>query len=154
MTTYDLEIEIEAPIDYVFEWGTNPDNWARSMPGLIDQEVVEETDEGTRYRNTMKMLGQTTINEELYTVDAENHRTVSTFDDEDMKGELVFEYTEVEGGTHVRVHGEVESGTSLFDRAIQPVVSRYMKRQIRNTLRTMKELIEVEHAAETERGAQ
>lgn len=154
MTKYDIDIEIDAPIDYVFEWGTTPANWRRSMPGLIEQEVVEETDEGTRYRNTMKLLGQTTTSEELYTVDTENYRTISTFDDKDMNGELVFEYTEVDGGTRVRVHGEVESGTSLFERAIQPVVSRYMKRQFRNTLRTMKELIEVEYAAESESDAQ
>lgn len=149
MTTYNHEIEIAAPIDYVFAWGTSPENWQRSTPALLDYEVVEETDEGTRFRNTYKMLGRTTISDELYTVDADNYRTVSVFDDEDMSGELHFDYTETEDGTHVRLHGDIETGTSLFDRAIQPVVTRYMNRQFRNTLRTMQELVEVEHAAET-----
>lgn len=65
-----------------------------------------------------------------------------------MSGDLAWEYTEENGGTHVRVHGEIISGDSLFDRAIQPVVARYMKRQFHNMLRTMKELAEAEYAAD------
>lgn len=148
MTSFDHEIEIEAPIEYVFDWGTTPENWQRSTPALLDLEVVEETDEGTHYRNTFKMLGRTTTSDEVYTVDEENYRTTSVFDDEDMSGEMVFDYTETENGTHIRLHGDIETGTSLFERALQPVVSRYMNRQFRNTMKTMKELIEAEYVAE------
>lgn len=150
MTTFDHEIEIGAPIEYVFEWAITPENMLRSTPALLDYEVIEETDEGTHIRNTFKMLGRTTTSDELFTVDEENHRTVSVFDDEDMSGEMVFDYTETETGTHVRAHGDMETGSSLFERALQPVVGRYMNRQFRNTMSTMKELIEAEHALEAD----
>lgn len=148
MTSIDHEIEIEAPIEYVFEWGTNPENWIRSTPALLDVEVIDETDEGTYYRETLKMLGRTTTGDELYTVDRENYRTTSVYDDEDFRGELVIDHTETEAGTHIHLHGDIETGTSLFDRALRPVVARYMNRQYRNSLTTMKELIEIEYAAQ------
>lgn len=149
MTSFNHETEIAAPIEYVFEWGTTPENWQRSTPSLIDYEVLEETDEGTRYRNTFRMLGRSVTSEELFTLDEDNWETVSVFDDDDMSGELRFTYTEVDEGTLVRLHGDIETGGSLFDRALRPVVTRYMNRQFGNTLQTMKELIEAEFA-ETE----
>ena len=125
---FDNEIEIEAPIEYVFAWGTTPDNWLRATPALIDLELIEETDEGTHYRNTMKLLGRTTTNDELFIINEENFETVSVFDDENLKGEMRYTYTETETGTMIRVHGEFEAGSSLFERAIQPVVTRYFNR--------------------------
>ncbi len=144
MPTFDHEIDIAAPIDDVFAWGINPDNWQRSTPSLTDLEVLEETEEGTRYRNTFKMLGRSVTSEELFTVDDEAKQTVSVFDDDEMSGEMRFDYTEIEAGTHIRLHGDIETGTSLFERAIQPVLTRYMNRQFRTTLQMMKDLIEAE----------
>jgi ligand-binding SRPBCC domain-containing protein len=148
MTQFDHEIEIEAPIEYVFDWGTASENWQRSSPSLVNLEVLDHTDEGTHYRNTVKMLGRTTVSNELYTVDKENYRTTSVFDDDDMSGEMVYEYTETDNGTHIRLHGDIETGDSLFERAIRPVVSRSMNRQFRATMETMKDLIEAEYTAE------
>ncbi|MFP4627922.1 MAG: SRPBCC family protein [Halobacteriales archaeon] len=150
MTTFNHEIEIDAPIEYVFEWGTTPENWMRSMPALIDLELIEETAEGTHYRNTIKMLGRTTVTDEHYTVDAENFQAVSVFDGGDIRGEMTYDYEETGSATVVRLHGDIETGDSLFDRALQPVVSRYMKRQFQSSLETMKELIEAEYAVEAE----
>lgn len=48
------------------------------------------------------------------------------------------------------MHGEFEAGSSMFERAIQPVVSRYFNRQFRNSLKTMQELIEAEYALEAD----
>lgn len=153
MTTFDHEIEIAAPIEFVFEWGTTPENWMRATPSMTDIELIEETDEGTHYRNTMKVLGRTMINDELYMVDEENWETISVFDDENMSGEMRFTYTEIDSGTHLRMHGDIETGDSLFDRALQPVLGRLMNRQFRNSLQTMKELIEIEARTEADAAA-
>lgn len=146
MTTFDVETEIDAPIEYVFEWGITPENWERSTPSLTGVELLEETDDGARYRSSMKVLGRTMVSEELFEVDEANYRTISTFIDEDISGEMQFDYSETETGTHVRLHGNMETGDSIVDRALQPVLRRYMNRQFKNTLETMKELIEAEHS--------
>ncbi len=146
MTQFEHDIDIAAPIEYVFGWGNDPENWQRVMPSLVDFAVLEETEEGTRYRNTFKMLGRTTESEELYTVDEENYQTTATFDDGDIEGEIHWDYTEADDGTHVRLYGDLAAGDSLFDRAIRPIAARYLNRQFRNSLRTMQELAEAEYA--------
>lgn len=143
MTKYTHEIEIEAPIEYVFEWGTVPENWKRIDTTLDDIELVEETDEGRRYRTTMKMLGRSMTSEQLYTVDEANRQSTSVFEG-DLNGEMRYSHSETGSGTKVRLDADFEAGRSLFERALRPVFTRYTNRQFRNSFRTMKELIEVE----------
>lgn len=150
MVNFDHEIEIEAPVEFVFEHGIDPENWLRWTPAMTNIEKIEETAEGTRYRNTMKILGRTTTSEELFTVDEAEYHTVSVFDDDAMRGEMHYDYTETETGTHVHMYGEFEDGTSLFDRVMAPVATRYLNRQFRNSFRTMKDLIESEYAGTEE----
>lgn len=147
MATYEHEIDIDVPIDYAFAWGNDPENWQRMTPALLDVEVLEETDEGIRYRSTMKMLGRTSTVDDLTTIDEENYETVSTIEDGDMDGEFRWTFTETESGTNVRVTGHMVA-ESLFDRALQPIFVRYMRRQFRNSFQTMKDLVEAEYAAE------
>lgn len=155
-TTYmnfSHEIEIDAPIDYAFAWGNTPENWPRVMPNVLEVEEIEQTDEGTRYRTTMKALGRTTITEDLTIIDEENYVTTSTFEDGAMDGEMEWSYTESDTGTIVRCAVDIEAD-SLFERALQPVFGRVMSRQVRNSLETMKELVEVEYAQDEPKLAQ
>ena len=149
MVTFEKTIEIEAPVDYVFEWAIQPENWVRCMPSLFEVEKIEVTDEGTRYRTTRKVLGRRTTSEELVVVDRENDEIVSIFQNGDIDGQLRWSYSEADGVTTdgvstVSIFADVSVGTSLFDRAIRPVVSRSLTRQYRNALETMKELVEAE----------
>jgi hypothetical protein len=59
------------------------------------------------------MLGRTATGDGLYTVDEENYRTTSVYDEETFSGEIVFDHSETEAGAHVRLHGDIETGTSL-----------------------------------------
>lgn len=119
MTTYNLEIEIEAPLDNVF--AREP---TRATGNAAYRVLSPESPRGDKRGEALSQhdedARQTTISEELYTVDEENYRTVSVFEDEDMSGELTWEYTDNNERTHVLVHGEVVSRDSLFDRAIHP----------------------------------
>lgn len=147
MTRYEHAIEIEAPIEYVFDWGTTPKNWQRVMPALTDIERIEETAEGTRYRNTMQLLGRSTTSDQLFTVIEPNSHTVSTFDGGAILGEVQYYYTETETGTNVHMVADLEAGTTMFDRMLQPIITRYVNRQLRNSLRTMRDLVESEARA-------
>lgn len=154
MTTFSHEIEIEAPVDYVFEWGTTPENWMRATPSLRDVEEIEQTDEGIRYHNVMSVLGREIETEELFVIDEENGHTRSLIDDDDMSGTVDYWYEEIPAGTRVRMEADFDLGGSLFDRAIEPVLGRYVKRQFRQSQETMRELIEAEYAADDRKLAQ
>jgi quercetin dioxygenase-like cupin family protein len=43
MPSFEHTIEIVAPLDYVFEFGTDPENWRRATPSLTDVAIVEHT---------------------------------------------------------------------------------------------------------------
>ncbi|MFB6112433.1 MAG: hypothetical protein ABEJ35_07880 [Halobacteriaceae archaeon] len=68
-----------------------------------------------------------------------------------MQGEVHYWYETSDNGTVVRVTAEFGVPESRFERAIQPVVTRYLNREFRNSLRTMKALIEAEQATDSPR---
>lgn len=144
MPTFEHTIEIAAPIDRVFEWGTDPENWRRSTPGLTDIEIVEESDDGLRVNATYRMLGIPIDTEMEFRVIEPNAHTVTTFESPGMTGEMHYRYSETETGTRVVQRCEYEFGDSLLERVIEPVAKRYNERQFENSLRTSKELIEAE----------
>lgn len=153
MTTYEHEIEIDAPTEYAFEWGCEPENWQRCMPALTDVEHIEETDDGTRYRTTFKMLGRSMISESRFEIAGPNAHAVSHIQG-DMAGEMHYHYTETDAGTNLRFVAEFEDAESRFERALQPVLKRYMDRQFRNHVKTTKDLVEAEYEAKNEIPAQ
>lgn len=144
MKQFNHEIEIAAPIDVVFTWGRTPQNWARALPVLRSIELLEETPEGTRFRSTMRILGRDVTSEAMFTVDEGNWETVFVFDDDELSGEVRYDYIESGEGTTVEIVGDLEIGDSLFDRAVQPIAIRSLSRQFRTSLRTMMDLIEAD----------
>lgn len=144
MPNFKHEIDVAAPIDQVFDWGMDPENWQRSTPSLTDVEVTEETDDGFRLTATYTMLGRSMEGEMEFTVVEPNAHTVTKFESPGMTGELHYRYSETDGGTHVVQEATYELGSSLVERALKPVATRFNKRQFKNSLETSKELIEAE----------
>ena len=148
MPTFEHTIEIAAPIDQVFEFGLDPENWRRTTPSLTDVQIVEETDDGLRMDSTYKMLGipmEGTM--EMRILEPGEH-TITTFESPGMTGELHYHYSATDSGTTVVQRADYEFGDSLVQRVIEPVAKRYNERQFKNSLRTSKELIEAEALVE------
>ncbi len=144
MPTFEHTIEIAAPIDQVFEFGLDPENWRRTTPGLTDVQIVEETDDGLRMDATYKMLGISMDGTmEMQIVEPGEH-TITTFESPGMTAELHYHYSATDSGTTVVQRADYEFGDSLVQRVIEPVAKRYNERQFKNSLRTSKELIEAE----------
>ena len=144
MAKFNHSVEIEAPIEYVFEFDSNPENWTKTMPGLRDLEIVEETEESTRMTAVYDMLGLSIdIEEELTIVEPNEHYRV-TVEGDGVSGEVNNHFEEIEGGTRINHRGEFDFGDSLFDRLMAPVARRYNERQFKNHLQHTKELIEAE----------
>ena len=148
MPTFEHTIEIAAPIDQVFEFGIDPENWRRTTPSLTDVQIVEETDDGLRMDATYKMLGIPMVGTmEMRIVEPGEH-TITTFKSPGMTGELHYHYSATDSGTTVVQRADYEFGDSLVQRVIEPVAKRYNERQFKNSLRTSKELIEAEALVE------
>lgn len=144
MPTFEHIVHVEAPIEHVFAFGIDPENWQRTMPSLKDVEIVEETDDGLRMRSTYEMLGRSIESDMEFTIVEPDAHTVTTFESPSMTGELQYHYSETDSGTTVVQQCEYEFGESLLERVLEPVAKRYNKRQFKNSLQTTKELIEAE----------
>lgn len=144
MHTFEHTIEVAAPVEHVFAFSTDPENWERSTPSLSEFVVHKETEDSIRLTATYSMLGmdqQTAMEMEVV---EPNRLVVTSFKSPGMSGEMQYRFEETDTGTRVVQSCEYEFGDSLLERIIEPVASRYNKRQFRNSLETTKELIEAE----------
>ena len=147
MADFTHSVEIDAPIEAVFAFDSDPENWTKTMPGLRDLAVVEETEEHVRMTAVYEMLGQSIdIEQELTIVEPNEHYRV-TIEGDEVSGEINNHFKEIENGTRIEHEGEFEFGNSLFERLMAPVARRYNERQFKNHLQHMKELIEAESEA-------
>lgn len=148
MPSFEHTIDIAAPIDHVFAFGTDPENWRRTTPSLSNIEIVEETDDGLRMEVTYELLGRTIHGDMEFEIVEPNAHTVAYFESPGMTGEMHYHYAETDNGTHVVQQCDYEFGDSLLERVLEPVAKRYNKRQFKNALQTSKELIEAEAKVE------
>ena len=144
MPTFEHSIEIAAPIDRVYEWGTDPENWQRATPSMTDVEIIEETDDGMRLRGTYQLLGRSIVNEMEFKIIEPQAHTVTTFESPSMTGEMHYRFSETDTGTKVVQECEYAFGDSLLERIVEPVARRYNKRQFKNSLQTTRDLLEAE----------
>jgi|AntRauTorcE11898_2_1112593.scaffolds.fasta_scaffold11970_3 carbon monoxide dehydrogenase subunit G len=143
MPTFEHTIEIEAPIEQVFAFNDDPQNWIRTNPSLVSVDVGEENDDGIWMDTTYRMLGMELDGGlTLSSVEPTEHNM--TFENGGMTGELRFEYAETPTGTKVVQSADYEFGDSLRDRIVAPVAKRYNKRQFKQSLELTKDLIEAE----------
>ncbi|MEF8851161.1 MAG: SRPBCC family protein [Haloarculaceae archaeon] len=150
MSDFNHSVEIEAPIEHVFEFDSNPENWTKTMPSLRDLEIVEETEKTVRMTAVYEMLGQSIdIEEELTIVEPNEHYRV-TVEGDGVSGEVHNRFVETESGTRINHSAEFEFGDSLVERLMAPVAQRYNERQFKNHLQHTKELIETQIEADIE----
>lgn len=149
MHTFEHTVEIAAPIEHVFEFDSNPENWVRTMPSMRDLEIIEETEDSTRMRVTYKMLGISMDLEMELTVVEPNEHLVVTMEGDGMTGEIHNHFSETDSGTQLRHRAEYDLGDSLFDRIVAPVASSYNNRQLKSHLENTKDMVEAEIAAQT-----
>ncbi|MEF8781150.1 MAG: SRPBCC family protein [Haloferacaceae archaeon] len=149
MHTFEHTVEIAAPVEHVFAFDSDPENWTRTMASMRDLEIIEETEEGARMRASYTLLGISTDLEMELTVVEPNEHIVVTMEGDGVTGELHNYFAETDSGTQLRHHAEYDLGDSLFDRIVAPVASSYNDRQLKSHLENTKDMVEAEVAAET-----
>ena len=143
MPTFEHTIDIAAPIDQVFAFNDDPQNWIRTNASLVSVDVGEETDDGIRMDTTYRLLGME-LDGGLTLSHVEPTEHTMVFENGGMTGEIHFEYAETPTGTHVVQRADYEFGDSLRDRIVAPVAKMYNKRQFKQSLELTKDLVEAE----------
>lgn len=142
MTTYTHDIEIKAPVEDAFQWWLQPGNWQRALPALTGITFLEETEEDRRYLMTYRVLGRSLTTEALITVPEENAQLTTILEGPDITGDMQYFFSDVDGITQLRLEATFETTASRFERVTAPVLRRYLDRQFRTHVQTMKDLVE------------
>ncbi|QCC46803.1 SRPBCC family protein [Halobellus limi] len=147
MPTFEHTIEIAAPVETVFAFDSDPENWPRTMSSLRDLEVVEETETGARMRAVYKLLGiSQDVEMEMTVVEPNEHLRVLV-EGSGMRSEINNRYSATDAGTQIVHEATYEFGDSLLESLLEPVAVRYNDRQFRMHLQNTKDLVEAETEA-------
>lgn len=147
MHRYEYSVDIEAPVESVFAFDTDPQNWPRTMASLSDIEIIEETDDTVQLKGTYSLLGINMGSDMTMTIVEPNAHIVTEFRSDRMHGTVHNYYSETETGTRLSLEAEYEFGDSLLERLTEPVAKRYNNRQFKNHLEHIKDLVEAETTA-------
>lgn len=148
MLEFEHTIDIDAPVEQVFEYITALENWPTTNPSISEVRGIEETDGGSRADLTYRMVGIDIEGQLEVDIHDPNRHVVNTFTGSGLSGTLEYHLTPVDGGTHLVQHAEYELTGSVIDRVIEPVAAGYNRRQWEAVLTNTKELIEAQVVTE------
>lgn len=144
MHSYEYSVDIEAPVDSVFAFDTDPQNWPRTMASLSAIEIIEETDDTVQLKGTYSLLGIKMEGDMTMTIVEPDAHIVTEFHNDRMHATVHNYYSETETGSRLTLEAEYEFGDSLLERLTEPVAKRYNNRQFKNHLDHIKDLVEAE----------
>lgn len=143
MPTIEDDIWIDAPIDEVFEYMASPENHVDVMPSLVDiSGVADRPTGGYEGDFTFEMLG-VSLDGRFRDVEFEPpDRRVYRLEG-DIEGTTTYDLRREDGGTRVRAKNVSEApGPEFVGRLTDPLVARYLAREIESTLQNVKMIVE------------
>ena|SRR5712692_444811 len=142
MAKLEISTVINRPVEEVFAFLSNPENWPKWISGSIEAKKTSEgpIGVGTTWRPVNTFLGQRMEAEAECTEYEPNRRfaTKSKSGPIPTKNQTTFE--SVEGGTRVDVRLEAEPGG--FFKLAEPLLVSIVKRQFEADLANLKDLME------------
>jgi uncharacterized membrane protein len=143
MFTVDIGTVINRPVEEVFAFLSNFENWPKWAAGLIEARKTSDgpIGRGTIWRSVSNVLGQRVESEAEVTEYEPNRKIRWKYKPgaiQQAKGQATFD--RVEGGTRVGLTLEGESGGLL--KLAEPVFANLAKRQFEAGLANLKDLME------------
>lgn len=146
MATVSESIEIDAPVETVFEYLDDPHNHAEVTPSVTNVRNVERLDNGgKRLDCTYTMAGVGLETELKQTVHEPNERMVFEMHS-GIDGELELEFDAANGGTEVTYSANYEVPGRVVSKVFEPFAAAYNERELRATLENLKQRLELDDA--------
>lgn len=137
------KIHVNAPPEEVFAYLARPDNHLEIMPSLVSISNVEDLDNGgTRGDFTFKMLGARLDGTFEDTVFDPPHRREYQLRG-DIEGLMTYTLEADDGATTVTLVNDAEGpGPDFLDLFTDPLVKRYLTREMSSMAQNLKMIIE------------
>lgn len=142
MVHVEDSIDIDAPIDEVFEYMDQPENQAEITPSLVESELVERLPSGgSRAKYTYSFVGVHLNGEVQATAyDPPHHITFEMGGD--LEGKIDWTLEEANGGTRVTYAAEYDIPVPVLQSVAESFARRYNEREIETLLRNLKDRME------------
>ena len=142
MIKLDFSERIQAPVERVFEYATDPDTAAEWQDGVIESRKTPsgQTQAGTTMRTVRVLMGQRLESTAEITEYVPNQKYALKTTGGPVQFQLRQTFTPDGDGTRMDTHVEMEPGGSM--EVAEPVVARSLREQMENNARKLKEILE------------
>ncbi|MEF8820864.1 MAG: SRPBCC family protein [Halovenus sp.] len=142
MVSVSETIQIDRPVEAVFEYLDDPRNHVEITPSLAEVRNIEPLDNGgKRVEHTYKMAGVSLDGELVEQTHVENERLHFEMRGR-LTGEIDIRLEPVDGGTEVRYSAEYDLPGRVLSEVAKPFVRRYNERELKTTLENLKTRLE------------
>jgi uncharacterized membrane protein len=142
MATIANSIHIEAPVDKVFAYVTDPMNLPEWMVGIMEVNDVTGVDVGQHYRWKYKMVGIPLQGESTITERVPNERSV-TVNKGAVASTFVFTFAAHQGGTKVDLNVDYTIPMPVLGDLAEKLVHNRNRREMEMSMENIKERMEV-----------
>jgi len=142
MAKLEISTVINRPVEEVFAVASNPEDYLKWSPGLVEVKKTSEgpVGVGTTWRLVRQALGQRLEGDLELTEYEPNRKFTLDSKSRPFPGEARWTFDAVEGGTRVSVVLQAEPGG--FFKLAEPLLRSFTKRTMETELANLKELME------------
>jgi carbon monoxide dehydrogenase subunit G len=142
MTKIVKHIEIDAPVEKVFEYMSHPENLVQIWPSMVDvNNIVEEPEGHLTYDWTYKMAGLKFKGTSVTKEAVENKRSVVT-NEKGIPSTFVWEYHPHNGGTALDVEIEYKVPTPVLGKLAEKAIVKMNDHEAETLLTNLKIVME------------
>jgi len=146
MIEVNASIQIDAPLEDVFEYMDQPTNQREITPSLTRSETIETLPNGgKRVAYTYSMAG-VDLDGEIEAVEYERPRRIRWEMTGDLTGEIDWQFEATDDGTHVTYSSSYDLPVRALESLARPFLERYNERELRTTLENLQTRLEHDEA--------
>lgn len=150
MKKIEKSVLINAPINRVFEFLTDPNNYPAIWPSMVEVKNAKREPEGKHsFDWTYKMVG-IQFHGHADASDVEKNRRVVSKNEAGIPSTFVWTYQEKDGGTEVGLSVEYELPKNVLTKLAEPLVHRLNEREADTMLQNAKAVLEHQAAKAAE----
>lgn len=142
MVELELETEIDASPEEVFDYIADPHNHEKFLPSLVSISNVGDNDVGKEGEYVYKMVGQS-MDGRFFDVEFDRPTRRSYELEGDLEGTVTWTIEGTDGGSRVHYHQEIDlPGPDLLDPIAEPVAGKFLQREADSMMENLKLLVE------------
>ena len=141
MVAVSEHIDVDAPVEAVFDYMNDPHNQSEISPSVTDIRDVEQDETGKSLAFTYEMAG-VPLDGRLETRTYEPEERIVFEMDGHLSGTITWEFESTDGGTRVTYGAEYDLPADVLEAVVRPFAERYNERELRTTLENLKTRVE------------